>query len=166
MRITMDWLNSVGTSCGPEAKKRSWNADQLAILGVAWPPTKGWMRQLVGKEISESDAERVAALRGRERQTGGVSPVPDRIVIPNDPSQAADVLFAMWSADEIEELISRLHALPRSEGNTTRRRTITIPPDPHRAAIKLCRSWSGKMLDRLRHEIYVYHPDREDDTPF
>lgn len=39
-----------------------WTRAGLALLGVPWPPPKGWRRRLPGRRIPRADAERL--LRG------------------------------------------------------------------------------------------------------
>lgn len=41
-----------------------WNRKQLDLIGVSWPPKKGWREWAIGKEISDRDAERFIALKG------------------------------------------------------------------------------------------------------
>lgn len=41
-----------------------WNKTQLQLLGVPWPPRKGWLSALIGKEVSEETIARVFAVRG------------------------------------------------------------------------------------------------------
>lgn len=48
-----------------------WNKEQLEILGIAWPPQRGWQSTVIGKEITPSSLSRFIALRGetvRERK--------------------------------------------------------------------------------------------------
>lgn len=40
-----------------------WSREQLAILGVAWPPRRGWRRRCHGKEIPNSEAVRFCELK-------------------------------------------------------------------------------------------------------
>lgn len=44
-----------------------WNKEQLAILGISWPPVKGWKRRLIGTQISEHQYANFIARRGRKR---------------------------------------------------------------------------------------------------
>ena len=39
------------------------NKNQLAVLGIDWPPAKGWKRQLIGMEIPDEAADSFLALR-------------------------------------------------------------------------------------------------------
>ena len=41
-----------------------WNKEQLSILGVKWPPKKGWLSKLIGRTISDADYAKFLALRG------------------------------------------------------------------------------------------------------
>ncbi len=46
-KITREWLHANSTSpCG-----NSFCRAQLALLGVEWPPQKGWTAQVIGYEI-------------------------------------------------------------------------------------------------------------------
>ncbi len=46
------------------------NAKQLAVLGVKWPPAKGWLKKLIGTQISEERyAEFVSLGRRRIKET-------------------------------------------------------------------------------------------------
>lgn len=36
--------------------KGSWTKSQLIAIGVGWPAEKGWLRKVVGNEISEENA--------------------------------------------------------------------------------------------------------------
>lgn len=38
--------------------------DQLACLGVAWPPAKGWKKAVAGAEVRQKDYAQFLALRG------------------------------------------------------------------------------------------------------
>ena len=44
--VTSEWVHENATRRG------GWTADQLAVLGVAWPPAKGWLSRLVGTTIT------------------------------------------------------------------------------------------------------------------
>ena len=48
MVITLEWLNRHRTARGAFTRK------QVEALGLRWPPhPKGWLRKLVGREITE-----------------------------------------------------------------------------------------------------------------
>jgi hypothetical protein len=47
MVMTSAWIHRYAT------RNRGWTKKQLAILGVAWPPRRGWLRAMVGREITE-----------------------------------------------------------------------------------------------------------------
>lgn len=46
-----------------------WNKHQLAVLGVSWPPVKGWLSQLIDKDIPDEDYSLFLRLRGVRRQS-------------------------------------------------------------------------------------------------
>ncbi|WP_376960085.1 hypothetical protein ABNQ39_20455 [Azospirillum sp. A26] len=52
VQITEEFIEAAKTPRG------GWNAKQLAAVGIAWPPKHGWRRRLVGKWITQEDAER------------------------------------------------------------------------------------------------------------
>jgi hypothetical protein len=64
LKITSEWLRSVGSPCGPDGENRSWTAAQLELLCIKWPAPKGWTHQVIGREISPVTAHRIAELRG------------------------------------------------------------------------------------------------------
>ncbi len=45
-----------------------WKREQLAIIGISWPPLKGWKKRAIGREITERDAGRFLQLGGAEAQ--------------------------------------------------------------------------------------------------
>jgi hypothetical protein len=62
-------LNAENIKAGgqPNGLGHSWNAEQIAILGIKWPPRKGWIVDLIGKEIPDESYERfLAARKGAE----------------------------------------------------------------------------------------------------
>ena len=54
--VTVQWLKQHATARGGYTKA------QLALIGVAWPPTPGWQQTVDGAEIAASDAARFEAL--------------------------------------------------------------------------------------------------------
>ena len=42
-----------------------WNREQLKIIGVGWPPRRGWIRRAIGKVISDDDAARFVSMKGK-----------------------------------------------------------------------------------------------------
>ena len=57
MKITEEFIEKIASPRG------GWNRPQLALLGVDWPPERGWKRRILGKEISEETAKRLEDLR-------------------------------------------------------------------------------------------------------
>jgi hypothetical protein len=52
MKVTRDFIFKYGQ-----------NREQLTILGVEYPPKRGWLWAIEGKEISEEQARRYIAAR-------------------------------------------------------------------------------------------------------
>lgn len=52
MIVTAKWIHKHKTKNG------AWTRAQLAAVGVAWPPPKGWIGRVIGNDITE--AQRVA----------------------------------------------------------------------------------------------------------
>lgn len=63
MIITMEFLMAGATQRG--AYKRR----QVELLGEEWPPTKGWKKKIIGKEISDEAAEEFIRLGGSDIAT-------------------------------------------------------------------------------------------------
>ena len=57
-----------------KSSKGAWNARQLRLLGVEWPPQKGWKCDIIGTKIVKEAAEQFLALRdcrsAKSRRTG------------------------------------------------------------------------------------------------
>ena len=51
MQITRDWIDKNKTVTG------GWNKEQLRILNIGWPPAKKWKRKLIGRHITEEQAQ-------------------------------------------------------------------------------------------------------------
>lgn len=45
------------------------NRPQLELLGVSWPPQKGWLSSLIGKEISAQKWQLVLQLKSVRRKS-------------------------------------------------------------------------------------------------
>jgi len=41
-----------------------WTKAQLALLGVSWPPQKGWKSRVIGQQIADSAADEFINLKG------------------------------------------------------------------------------------------------------
>ena len=46
IKLTHDNLHALGTN------GKGFNKNQLHILGISWPPKGGWLKQLIGTEIT------------------------------------------------------------------------------------------------------------------
>jgi hypothetical protein len=68
MILTREFIESGGTLCGINPvtgrKGYSWNKQQFEALGVPYPPEKGWMDYLLGKEIPDDNASVFLSLKG------------------------------------------------------------------------------------------------------
>ena len=57
------------------SERGGWTKDQLALLGVTWPPEAGWIQRVVGKEIYAEAAsafvDRDSCPRGTGTGQGG-----------------------------------------------------------------------------------------------
>jgi len=62
VRLTYEIIHSAGSCDG-----HGFNAKQLKLLGLDWPPRKGWLRLLNGREITEETWARVLALKGMNK---------------------------------------------------------------------------------------------------
>lgn len=58
IKLTRELIHTAG-SCG-----NGFNKAQLDLLGVNWPPQKGWLSWLVGQEIPLETWNKVTALKG------------------------------------------------------------------------------------------------------
>ena len=70
MKITYEFLHAGATPCGPWKGKigGAWNSDQLALIGIEWPPRHGWMKDVIGREISDADAALFVSLKGLKKK--------------------------------------------------------------------------------------------------
>jgi hypothetical protein len=46
------------------SERGGWNKSQLALLGVSWPPQRGWKVRVVGRPIPKEDADWFVKLGG------------------------------------------------------------------------------------------------------
>jgi hypothetical protein len=58
VNITRDLIKSLGHQING-----AWNAEQLALVGIAWPAPKGWKELIVGREVTQETIQRIAASR-------------------------------------------------------------------------------------------------------
>jgi len=56
VKITENWIKAHGTQRG------GWTRAQLALIGVAWPPEKGWLSGAKGRVISDEAARKFEVL--------------------------------------------------------------------------------------------------------
>lgn len=68
MVITREWIGQHATG------EAGWTRKQLAVLGVSWPPMKGWRSRLIGTRVSPEVAQAFERL-GAERRAQLVAKV-------------------------------------------------------------------------------------------
>ena len=56
-----------------------WTRDQLAILGIPWPPPVGWKVTAIGRLIRQSEADRFVSGR-RANQEASLFDPPESVV--------------------------------------------------------------------------------------
>lgn len=59
----------------------AWSAKQLALLGVSWPPKRGWPERIIGTEISDDIYSRFLAIRKTNTHKLGSS--DSRLFLPS-----------------------------------------------------------------------------------
>lgn len=93
MKLTSQNIHECTTPNG------GWNKAQLAVLGITWPPEKGWIRRLDGKEITEeefSEVKRLSTLHHKEnKSTPKANLVSDRSQTLIEARDAAKHLAAL-----------------------------------------------------------------------
>lgn len=67
MILTREWLHANISGLG------SINRRQTEILGIPWPPPKGWLTAMVGKEVDDSILEKFVAAKKKK----GRNPIAD-----------------------------------------------------------------------------------------
>ncbi len=61
MKLTHSLIHSAGRS------GVGFNYHQLKVLGIHWPPKKGWLSSLIGKDISDEQWKLIVAMKGKGR---------------------------------------------------------------------------------------------------
>jgi hypothetical protein len=64
MILTREIIHEAGNG----VSSSGFNRQQLQLLGIAWPPQRGWLRELIGTEIDEAKWAKVVQLRGINRK--------------------------------------------------------------------------------------------------
>lgn len=82
-----------------ESGRGGWNRKQIEILGLEWPPRKGWQQTVLGKPITQEDAKRFVELNGatirpaKERRSVITTDLP---IPPGFPIKAETVFASFW----------------------------------------------------------------------
>ena len=66
IRLTHDNLHALGTN------GVGFNKKQLHMLGISWPPKGGWLKKLIGTEITDIQYQTILSLRN-PKQNGYIS---------------------------------------------------------------------------------------------
>ena len=66
IKLTDKNLHALGTN------GKGFNKKQLHILGISWPPKGGWLKQLIGTEITNEQYQTLLSLRNA-KQNGYIS---------------------------------------------------------------------------------------------
>lgn len=82
MRLTYELIEKLGTL----------NSYQLRLLGIGWPPKRGWIHRLVGKWITEEVFQMLVELRGPRKKV-------ERIEILRRHGLSARTLFQKRISD-------------------------------------------------------------------
>lgn len=59
VRLTREFIHAAKSDAG------GWNRKQLKVVGIDWPPRKGWIQRLEGVEISEEQARKFVEFRNQ-----------------------------------------------------------------------------------------------------
>lgn len=62
VEITEEYLTRQATA------KIGWNRAQLSVLGVSWPPVKGWKQSVIGKTLTEAEAVKFEQARTKTKK--------------------------------------------------------------------------------------------------
>lgn len=57
VEVTNAWLHQHASN----PSKTAWTGAQFKILGVSWPPVHGWKRKVLGRQLTEEQADAFAA---------------------------------------------------------------------------------------------------------
>lgn len=64
MKLTFEVLQSFSCS----SYGLTLNAHQFRLIGIGWPPSKGWIDRVIGKEIPDETVMIVRQLRGMRKK--------------------------------------------------------------------------------------------------
>jgi len=101
-KVTRQWIKDNSTPRG------GWNYKQLQAIGVDVPPTKGWIDEVDGKEITEEQAD----LFVRHKLKSKDIPVHERIFELEKDSKRLE-----WIIDNLEWASLNLAMLSSKEQN-------------------------------------------------
>lgn len=101
MILTHSLLHSAGT------KGMGFNVQQLLLLGISWPPKHGWLRSLVGKEISDEDWQLVMKLKSvrRKRERSQIVNSHKQTTLTEYRQTRGDELYMKHAANVLPDLL-------------------------------------------------------------
>jgi hypothetical protein len=116
IKLTSETLHAIGTSNGV-----GWNRKQLSLLGVKWPPSKGWLKDLIGTEISVDVYQTLMLLRTSPQNASNAKETAKERK-PETMSQAEqdallkrmDIKIAKWKENEYQKRKAELLSKPKN----------------------------------------------------
>jgi len=61
IKLTDENLHALGTN------GKGFNKKQLSVLGISWPPKGGWLKKLIGTEITNIQYQTILSLRNAKQ---------------------------------------------------------------------------------------------------
>lgn len=92
MKLTYELINAAKTPFG------AWTRAQIEALGVAWPPTAGWQKGVVGREVSEEEYKLFCELASKRRS----KPKEVRTGVPEQPTSMDTDAVIAWLNEKLE----------------------------------------------------------------
>lgn len=136
-RLTCEYIDANRTNNG------AWTRRQLAAIGVAWPPVRGWKDRVVGTTISDKSAEEFESGRGMERGTTPAGAARINLNCPYAEKDLAKSLGArcdfvnkVWYIVDVEDLTPFMRWIGKPEKRTDPRNHPaheSLPKENHRS---------------------------------
>jgi hypothetical protein len=105
IKLTHESLHAIGTSNGVD-----WNRKQLEILGVSFPPKKGWLKKLIGTEITDVQYQNLIMMRNvKQNQSKAKETAKERKLEPMSQAEQGALLkrldkkIAKWKEAEYKK---------------------------------------------------------------
>lgn len=91
--VTEDWVKAYKSRSG------GWNRAQLACIGVEWPPRSGWVKRVIGRQISDESRRQFETLKGETLQRLRKETRRQATLIPTAPAGNTEPRFERSAAD-------------------------------------------------------------------